>query len=59
MTAHWWHVVLAWGAAALAFGGLALDARVRTRHAGRRLAALDPRAAPGLRPATPSGGDDA
>ncbi|SUE63422.1 hypothetical protein [Roseomonas gilardii] len=41
MSLHWWHVTLAWLAAALLLGGLSLGALWRQGQARRRLAALD------------------
>ncbi|MBE9603905.1 hypothetical protein IAI18_03445 [Acetobacteraceae bacterium H6797] len=43
MTAHWWYVSIAWGAAAVLFTALALGAARRHAAAGRRLALLDTR----------------
>ncbi|MDT8332397.1 hypothetical protein RQ831_15145 [Roseomonas gilardii] len=41
MSLHWWHVTLAWLAAAIVLGGLSLGALWRQGQARRRLAALD------------------
>ncbi len=40
MTPHWWHVSVAWGAAALVLGALVAGAAWRQRAARRALAAL-------------------
>ena len=41
MSLHWWHVTLAWLAAALLLGGLSFGALWRQRQARQRLAALE------------------
>jgi hypothetical protein len=46
VTPHWVHVAASYALTALGFGALALGAWLRHRAARRRLAVLDPRAAP-------------
>lgn len=44
MSLHWWHVTLAWLAAAIVLGGLSLGALWRQEQARRRLAMLEDKA---------------